>query len=305
MSFTEEVKNELIEIDSEPCCENAGLSAYIKGAGTLEVKQGKIGFTLSGENVKILNYFAQILSTQYSEEPYEVNKIKRIKAQFLSEQTGDILNSLGIIDTSEGGIKINFGIDKYVVENECCKKAYVRGAFLSSGSVNIPDGDKKIGYHLEFVFSNYTNATDFCEVLLDLNLMPKLIERKGYVVYFNATKDVCDVLKILGAEKAYKKAKTIIKNRRNKNDINRRINCDISNISKQVNAFLKQKEAINLIKMTIGLDELSQDLKDTCLARLNNPDSSLEDLAEILGVSKSCLNHRLRKIVEISKNLGQ
>jgi len=304
MNFTEEVKSELISINCEPCCKNAGLSAYIKGAGTLEVKQGQIGFTLSSESSKILNYFASILNMQYSEEPYNVNKVKRIKAEFFSHQTGDILSDLGIIENVDGGIRVNFGVDKYVTENECCKKAYVSGAFLASGSVSIPDLDKKIGYHLEFIFSNYTNATDFCQLLSELDFMPKLIERKGYVVYFNSSKEVCDVLKLMGAEKAYKKAKKVIKDRKTKNDSNRRYNCDMSNISKQVNAFLKQKEAINLIESTIGLDGLSEELKITCLARLNYPESSLEDLAEELKISKSCLNHRLRKILEISKNLN-
>jgi len=305
MNFTEEVKTELLQIKDEPCCNNAGLSAYIKGAGTLDVKQGNIGFTLSSESVKILNYFAEIMQKQYSEEPYNVSIIKRIKAEFLSENTRGILLNLGIIEASiDGGVDVNFGIDRYVVENECCKKAYVRGAFLASGSVTLPDGDKKIGYHLEFIFSSYTQAADFCEILLDLDLMPKLIERKGYVVYFNSTKDVLQVLKVLGAQNALKKAKKVIKDRQNKNDSNRRYNCDMSNISKQVNAFLKQKEAINTIETTIGLDKLSEELKATCLARLKYPDSSLEDLALSLNISKSCLNHRLRKIVEISKNLS-
>ena len=108
---------------------------------------------------------------------------------------------------------------------------------------------------------------------------------------------------MLGATNALKKAKTVIKDRQNKNDSNRRFNCDISNISKQVNAFIKQKEAIGIIQNSIGLGKLTEELKETCLARLDNPDSSLEDLASILKISKSCLNHRLRKIIEISKSL--
>ena len=173
-------------------------------------------------------------------------------------------------------------------------------SYYSSPAVYDLDGDGK----QEIIFSNYTNATDFCQLLSELDFMPKLIERKGYVVYFNSSKEVCDVLKLMGAEKAYKKAKKVIKDRKTKNDSNRRYNCDMSNISKQVNAFLKQKEAINLIESTIGLEGLSEELKITCQARLNYPESSLEDLAEELKISKSCLNHRLRKILEISKNLN-
>ena len=304
MNFTEEVKNELIEIQDEPCCKNAGLSAYVKGAGTLEVAEGKIGFSLSSDNVKVLNYFAKVLDIQYSEEPYNVNKVKRIKAEFFSENTAKILSDLGIIDTSNGDILLNFGIDKYIIENDCCKRAYIRGAFLAGGSVTIPDKDKKIGYHLEFVFSNYTNADDFCLLLSSLDFLPKLIERKGYVVYFNSSKEICDILALMGAEKALKKVQRVISVKKSINDSNRRINCDLSNISKQVNAFLKQKEAIRLIEQTIGLDSLGQDLQLTAKARLENPDSSLDALSQMLNISKSCLNHRLRKIVEISRTIS-
>ncbi len=303
MNFTEEVKKELVSIQDEPCCAVAGLSAYIKGSGTFEIRNGEMGFTLTGENPKILGKYADHLRQIYGEEPYNVSKVKRIKAEFYGHNTAHVLSGVGII-ANDGEVTLNFTIDKYVTENDCCKKAYVKGAFLSTGSVLVPDEDKKVGYHLEFIFSNYVGASSFCELLSGLDLMPKLIERKGFVVYFNNAREICQVLKIMGAKESEKKLKKIIRSRAVKNNINRQMNCEMSNISKQVNASIRQRNAITLIEQTIGLNALGEELKSVCNARLENPESSMEALAEILNLSKSCLNHRLRKIMEISKNLN-
>ncbi len=303
MNFTEEVKKELISIPDEPCCEIAGLSAYIKCSGTFEIKNGEMGFTLTSENPKVLGKYAEHLSTIYGEEPYNVSKVKRIKAEYYGHNARQVLVGVGIIE-NDGGVMLNFNIDKYITENDCCKRAYIKGVFLGAGSVSVPDEDKKIGYHLEFVFSNYAHADGFCELMSGLDLMPKLIERKGFVVYFNNAKEICQVLKVMGAKESEKKLKKIIRSRAVKNNINRQMNCEMSNISKQVNASIRQRNAIALIEQTIGIDALGEDLAMVCKGRINSPESSMEILAEQLGISKSCLNHRLRKIMEISKNLN-
>lgn len=302
MNFSEEVKRELVNISDEPCCAVAGLSAYIKGVGTLERRRGELGFVLVSESPQILGKYAQHLKSLYGEEPYNVSKVKRIKAEYFGYRASEILASLGIIKNSSD-LMVNFSLDRYLIENDCCKKAYIKGAFLATGSITVPDADKRAGYHLEFVFSSYAGADSFCGLLSDLDFMPKLIERKGFVVYFNNAKEICELLKLMGAKNGEKKLAKIISSRAVNNNINRQMNCEMSNISKQVNASISQRNAIMLIEQTVGIDSLGEELALVCKGRLASPESSMETLAEELNISKSCLNHRLRKIMEISKNL--
>ena len=302
MNFSEEVKTELLKTEDEPCCAVAGLSAYIKGAGTLERRRGDLGFVLTSESSAILGKYADHLKTIYGEEPYNVNKVKRIKAEYFGFGASQVLAGVGIISNASNPT-LNFGIDRYVIENDCCKKAYIKGAFLATGSITVPEKDNKAGYHLEFIFSSYAGADAFCELLSGFDFMPKLIERKGFVVYFNNTKEIGELLLLMGAVQSEKKLKKIIRSRAVNNNINRQMNCEMSNISKQVNASIRQRNAINLIEQTVGIASLGEDLATVCKARIANPESSMEVLADELKISKSCLNHRLRKIMEISKNL--
>ena len=201
---------------------------------------------------------------------------------------------------------INLSIDKYLVEEKCCKRAYVVGAFLGSGSVIIPQIQKKTGsgYHLEFVFSKYQTALDFSSLMSEEGFFPKLINRKeNFVVYFKGCDEICELLFYLGATKCRFDLENVIIEKGLRNETNRRINCEMANIEKQVNAAQNQIHAINLIDETIGLEELPSNLVIVAKARLENSESSFGELAKILNLSKSCLNHRLRKIMEIANNL--
>ena len=134
--------------------------------------------------------------------------------------------------------------------------------------------------------------------------MPKLTERKeSYVIYFKNGDEISDILFYLGAKKACFELKEIIIEKVMKNNTNRKMNCDMGNINKQVEASLKQVKDINLIIETVGLDKLPPTLKQACTLRLENTDSTLEEMSKLSGLSKSCLNHRFRKIAEIAKNL--
>jgi DNA-binding protein WhiA len=134
--------------------------------------------------------------------------------------------------------------------------------------------------------------------------MPKLTERKeSFIVYFKNGDEISDFLFFLGARKAGFELNDIIVKKVMNNETNRKRNCDMGNINKQIEASLRQVKDINLIIETIGLDKLPITLKETCELRLENQDSTLDEMAKISGLSKSCLNHRLRKIAEIAKNL--
>ena len=186
------------------------------------------------------------------------------------------------------------------------RAAYVRGAFLGSGSVTVPEEGKSgnTGYHLEFVFSNYQTATDFCEILSEAYFMPKLTARKeSYVVYFKTIDEISDLLAFIGATKAVLTVSEIAVEKDMNNDMNRKINCEMSNMVKQMDASVKQIRAIDKIEETIGLKSLPEGLRQVAEARLKFKKNTLSEIADELGITKSCLNHRFRKIIEIAENL--
>lgn len=313
MTFTEKVKNEILTSNiNQPCCQVSALSAFIRGAGNLLVSNGNIGFELVTENETSINFFAEIISTLYGKGL----KIKKIEDKFtkkskyftsiIDKNSTQILIDLGIITESLDGAQINLGVDKYLVENDCCKKAYIKGAFLGSGSVTVPSEkvNSSTSYHLEFLFTKYQTASSVCEILSGLGFFPKLTERKdSFIVYFKNGDEISDLLFFMGAKKACFELKEIIVKKVMNNDTNRKRNCDMGNINKQIEASIKQVDNINLIIETIGLDKLPKTLQQACLLRLDNRESTLEEMSKISGLSKSCLNHRFRKIAEIAKNL--
>lgn len=305
MTFSNAVKKEILSSKSrQPCCKLAGLSAFIKGAGTLIVENGTIGFSLSGENEEILKNYSQDIFSLYGIKPTQEKSKKKLKLQFLSDKSFGVLKDTGIVFSCAEGISVNLGIDKYLVENDCCKREFLKALFLACGTVNIPSENGKSGYHLEFVFSNYVFAQDFCCLMASYDILSKTVERNSAtVVYFNSVKDILDVLYLLDAKKSMVGIKDVYRIREFSNNVNRQMNCEMSNINKSVNASISQRNAISLIDNAIGLNSLKEELRQVCVFREKYPQATMEELAVYLNISKSCLNHRIRKIMEISKNL--
>ncbi|MBR6737039.1 MAG: DNA-binding protein WhiA [Clostridia bacterium] len=313
MTFTEKVKNEIISNKKvQPCCQISALSSFIRGAGTLISKGGNIGFEINSENGDAIEYFAGVITSVFGLEPKlrvqkdNLTSKTKYRLTVLSSKSLMLLKELGIITITDKGPTVNLLIDRYLVSDDCCKRSYIAGAFLGAGSVTVPSKTSKsrTSYHLEFVFSNYGSASDFSEVISLMGFIPKLTERKeNFIVYFKNGDEIGDLLIFMGAKKSGFEVKDIVIEKEMNNATNRRFNCDISNINKQIEASLKQVKDITTIQETIGLDGLSVALKQTANLRLENRDATLEELASISGLTKSCLNHRFRKIAEIAKNL--
>ena len=154
------------------------------------------------------------------------------------------------------------------------------------------------------MFGDYVSATDVCEILSELYFLPKLIQRKeAFIVYLKTRDEISDFLALLGAQKAVLKLAELTVEKDMNNNYNRQLNCEMSNMSKQIDASVKQIRAIEKINEAIGLTSLPLPLKTVAEARIKHKGSTLVELAEILGISKSCLNHRLRKIVDLAENL--
>jgi len=190
---------------------------------------------------------------------------------------------------------VNFG----VLEEEHCRSAFLRGAFLAGGSVTNPDS----GYHLELSTTHFHVCHELCTLMQDMQLEPKETVRKSnYVIYFKNSGKIEDFLTTAGAPicamdimeaKVYKDVR---------NEMNRRVNCDMHNMDKTVDAALAQIEAIKAIEAGPGLASLGEKLLQTALLRLENPEASLTELCGMFQppVTKSCLNHRFRKLMEIA-----
>lgn len=310
MNYSEEVKKEILcgkeNTDGE---KKAFASAFLRSAGTLSVNGGKIGFEISTDNSfganAFVKYFADVYSLPLEISEEKSKRGKRIKIRYAEDAT-EILEDLGIIEVDGEGVKLKFGVKWSLIESDEEKTAYLRGAFSGGGSATLPksDGSSSTGYHLEFVFGDYVSATDVCEILSELYFLPKLIQRKeAFIVYLKTRDEISDFLALLGARKAVLKLAELTVEKDMNNNYNRQLNCEMSNMSKQIDASVKQIRAIEKINEAIGLSSLPLPLKTVAEARIKHKGSTLVELAEILGISKSCLNHRLRKIVDLAENL--
>ena len=312
MNFTKRIKEELTgETFQSSCCKAACLSAFLRTSGSILTRGGLIGFSFFTENEKVACFFNKIIKDLYGIDGVYSGKNSggkdKITCEYVGENTFGALIELGILVAGENGVGVEMGVDKYLIETECCKRAYVCGAFLGGGSCTIPNekAAKNTGYHLEFVFSYYETAHAFSELLAEFDIIAKLIERKkSFVVYVKSNEEIQEILTLIGAEKcSLALAETVII-KDYSNNANRKSNCDLGNINKQIEAAERQIAAINAIKETIGLEALKKELFDVCELRLSDEFLTLEEMSEKLGVSKSCVNHRMRKIIEIANSVS-
>lgn len=190
------------------------------------------------------------------------------------------------------------------VKASCCKRAYIRGAFLAAGSVSDPNKS----YHFEIVCSSDEQAQTLKDMINSFGLEAKVVMRKhNYVVYLKEGAQIVDVLSIMEAPVALMELENIRIMKDMRNSVNRKVNCETANIRKVVSAAVRQKEDIMYIRDTVGFDRLPESLRMIALARLKYPDMPLKDLGGTLNppLGKSGVNHRLRKLSEIADKLRE
>ena len=190
----------------------------------------------------------------------------------------------------------------FVNLDDILKKAYLRGAFLGGGSISDPEKN----YHMEFVTNNEDYANSLRDLINSFGLNSKIVARKNsFVVYLKESEQISDLLSMIGAYQALLSLQStkIVKEMRN--NVNRIVNCETANLSKTVNAAVRQVENIKLIQNKIGISSLPENLQEIALLRVENEDMSLKELGEMLNppISKSGVNHRLKKIEQIANDL--
>ena len=315
MNFGKVIKNEILsKLPKSKCCKMAFLAGLVRGSGSLYIKDGDLAldFALSGEEFAyaVSSYFDTLFSYQIRELSVaedRLNKKDRFVISITGEETVDILTALGIVSDDGNEISVNFKLFADFTKKECCLKSFLRGLFVSSGSCTVPDFKEKgtTGYHLELAFTHTAPASEMVGKLLEYGIEAKALRRKeSIVVYVKNSESIKNFIALIGAPVSVLKLTDLIINKELSNNSNRQANCDLGNVNRQIEAFEKQLNAINKIKEKKGLNSLKPDLKETAIARIENPEETLMELATRLGVSKSCLNHRLRKIVQISDELN-
>jgi DNA-binding protein WhiA len=215
-----------------------------------------------------------------------------------------ILKATGLLYSEDGKTQLKKRIYSPVVSSICCRRAYIRGAFLSVGSVNDPEKN----YHMEFVLADEFSAEQLKELINSFGLDAKVVERKEhFVVYLKEGEQIVDLLNIMEAPLALMDLENVRIMKEMRNDINRKVNCETANLNKVVGAAVKQLEDIEYIEEKIGLSSLPEQLEEIARLRLEYPDKSLKELGSFLStpVGKSGVNHRLRKISNIAEALRE
>lgn len=308
MSFASETKKEMTQLEVDDCCGKAELSALIRMNGTLSFSSRQLSVDIQTENAAIARRIYTLLKRFYLPYPVEllVRKKMRLKKNNVyicrvRDGSKHILEDLLIITE---GFQSQQEIDKALIEKNCCKRAYLRGAFLAGGSVNNPETSS---YHLEIYSSDRDHADSLTELMNYFQLNSKTIERKkGFITYLKEAEKISDFLSVAGAHSALLKFEDVRIIRDMRNSVNRLVNCETANLNKTIDAALRQVENIRFIDSIIGVEQLPERLKEIARLRVEYQDVTLKELGEMVStgkVSKSGVNHRLRKIDEIAESL--
>jgi DNA-binding protein WhiA len=306
MSFAAQTKKELTLIEADACCEKAELSALIRMNGSMQLSSRKVVLDISTENAAIARRIYSLIKKLFAvHTELLVRKKMRLKKNNvyivrIPSKVQEILSDLRILSE---GFMFNQGIDKEMIRKSCCKRSYLRGAFLAGGSVNNPEGSS---YHLEIA----TMYEEHCKALVDLankfGLNARCIERKkGFIFYMKEGEKIIELLNIIGAHQALFKFEDVRIMRDMRNSVNRIVNCETANLNKTIGAAVRQIDNIKLLQKEVGLENLPEKLREVAEIRLMHPDMNLKEVGELLKgkVSKSGVNHRLRKIDELAEKI--
>ncbi|KIZ54020.1 DNA-binding protein WhiA [Bacillus safensis] len=307
MSFASETKKELTNLDVKDCCTKAELSALIRMNGSLSFSNRKLILDIQTENAAIARRIYTLLKKKYDVTvELLVRKKMRLKKNNvyivrLVERAKTILEDLKILGEQ---FVFERNISEELVKKRCCKRSYMRGAFLAGGSVNNPETSS---YHLE-IFSLYKEHNDaLCELMNQFYLNSKTLERKkGYITYMKEAEKITEFLSVVGAHNSLLRFEDVRIVRDMRNSVNRLVNCETANLNKTIGASLRQVENIQFIDEKIGLDALPEKLREIAKLRVDYQEVTLKELGEMVEsgkISKSGINHRLRKLDQIAEQL--
>lgn len=312
MSFSQSVKEELSNhLPAAKHCMIAEIAAIISLCGRIVINaDDKYSVKVHTENVCVARKYFTLVEKAFN---IKAEITIRQNAYLRSSRTytitvNDHINAIRILQAVKlinGNMEIEENlsiINNVVIMKSCCRRAFLRGAFLSVGSISKPEKS----YHFEMVCTTMAKAMQLCDIIKSFELDAKIVERKKhFVVYIKDGESIVDMLNIMEAHVSLMELINIRIIKEMRNTVNRKVNCETANLNKTVSASVKQIEDIRLIQDTIGLLSLKRPLQEIAVIRLENPDASLKELGAMLSpaVGKSGVNHRLRKLSEIADGL--
>lgn len=312
MSFSSQVKDELSKQFSQARhCQIAEIAAIISMCGRLSYsKENGIVLKIHTENVSVARkYFTLLKKTFNIDTSVAIKKNASLKknhsyviAVYQQEDVLKVLKAVKLMDES-GKLPENHAcVSNLILSNACCKRAFIRGAFLAAGSISAPEKF----YHYEIVCGSMEKAQQIRDVIHSFSIDAKIVMRKKYfVVYIKEGSQIVDILNVMEAPKALMELENVRILKEMRNSVNRQVNCETANINKTVSAAVKQIEDIQYLEEAVGLDSLPESLEEIARVRLENPEAPLKELGTYLSkpVGKSGVNHRLRKLSEMADEL--
>ena len=278
MSFSSDIKEELArQYSKAKHCQIAELAAMIMQEGRISMNPYSLSFDT--ENPMLLEKYAILLK-----RGFDIDVSKELESQDCKR----------IVDAIQG----------LYLEKVCCKRAFIRGAFMASGSMSDPNK----AYLFEIVCRTPEQAARLQELMREIETEPKIVERKNhYVVYLKDGSQIVDMLNVMEAYVSLMNLENVRILKEMRNSVNRKVNCETANIGKTVTAAVKQITDIELIRDTNGLDSLPIPLREMAMVRLEHPEAPLKDLGQYMDppVGKSGINHRLRKLAVIADSIRE
>ena len=311
MTFSGKIKEELAKHWSEARhCQIAEIAAIISMCGRVTIDSREhYAIKVKTENLSVARKYFTLLKKTFNintETFVSKNLNREVDSYTVTIKSHHdairVLQATKLVD-SDGEISEEFSLVRnLIIQHSCCKRAFLRGAFLAAGSISNPEKS----YHIEIVCSASKKAEQIKAIINSFGLDAKVIMRKkSHVVYIKEASQIVDMLNIMEATNALMDMENIRILKEMRNTVNRKVNCETANLNKTVSAAVKQIEDIRYIQERIGLKELPEGLIEMAQVRLEYPNASLKELGDLLSVpiGKSGVNHRLRKLSEIADKL--
>ena len=314
MSFSSEVKEELsLQMDSARHCQIAEITAMISMCGRVSIStRDEVHVKIQTENLYVARKYHALLWKIFHIRGEVSVKIHGIHGQNRMysvtvkkhEDALRVLKAARLIGPDLEVAENLSLVDNLIVQKSCCRRAFIRGAFLVAGSISDPEKF----YHFEIVCATMPKARQLQAIICSFELDAKIVQRKGhYVVYIKEGAQIVDILNVMEAHKALMNLENIRIVREMRNSVNRKVNCETANINKTVNAAVKQIEDIEYLQTHMGLDKLPENLAQIAELRLEQREATLKELGMMLSpqVGKSGVNHRLRRLSEMAEKLRE
>lgn len=298
-SFSLRAKSELCRLSVQrSCCSRAESYGVLLYCNTFTTREVRIITENPEFAARLPRLFQKAFGVRFDRMPEENSGGKLIFQITDSEKLHRILDALGYDVDKSLALHVNYAI----LEDDCCRASFLRGAFLAGGSVTDPE--KR--YHLELSTSHVQASREVATLLEEMGFLPRVVMRgANAVIYFKQSEHIEDILTTIGAPASATEIMAAKVDKEIRNDANRATNCDIANLNKTLDAVAQQTEAISRLADSGRLKALPEKLQETAQLRLANPELSLAQLATLFDppISKSCLNHRMRKIMEVAREV--